>query len=347
MKKSGKLLSAFGMIAALVIGFLIGISVNFPKVDNSKIIGTIGKIENYRKVQGAITEIELQNELTSDSAKLKSLQNYLNFYYLMAVKMADDIQFTIEESNATEAFKTANQVQITNLANYEKFLSSARIDLLLAISVCKAPEKTDPLLLKDLLNQANNVIAQINFKNKTVLNYIDLLASYIDVNNTGNTQGLMRANDLLALNELNSAIITRDKLLLKSLDKKPLFGDAKNMKWIDQQNMNKLMQQDIEKLGAFDIEKLGIFDIEKLGLDNTETLRIFCDSEKLGIFCDSEKLGIVNDSEKLGIVGDTEKLGIVGDTEKLSIVGDTEKLGIVGDTEKLGIFDTEVLGIVF
>ncbi len=70
MKTSGKLLSAFGIVGGLIVGFIIGVSVDFPKVDSDKVSGTIGKVNNYRKTQGSITEIELQNELTSDTLKL-------------------------------------------------------------------------------------------------------------------------------------------------------------------------------------------------------------------------------------------------------------------------------------
>jgi len=231
----------------------------------------------------------------------------LNFYYFTAVKMSGDVKFALKEATAVSAFTAANQNQMTKMTSYDKFLTSARTDLLLAISVCRNPKETNPLLLNDLLNQANNVVAQMNFNNRTVLEFVDALASYIAVNKTGKFQELKKAHDLLMINEISSAVMTNDKLVLNSFDKKALFADGKNMQMINKQEMTKLMKQDMEVLGMLDSEKLGslINDSEKLGC-------FYSDVEKLGsLINDSEKLGsLINDSEKLGsLVNDSEKLG--------------------------------------
>jgi len=310
MKNSGKLLIGFGVVTALIIGFLIGISVDYPLVNRDSVSGTISKINNYRKAQNATSDIQLKSELISDTSRLKSVQNLLNFYYFTAVKMSGDVKFALKEATAVSAFTAANQNQMTKMTSYDKFLTSARTDLLLAISVCRKPKETNPLLLNDLLNQANNVVAQMNFKNRTVLEFVDALASYIAVNKTGKFQELKKAHDLLMINEITSAVMLNDKLVLSSFDKKALFADGKNMQMINKQEMTKLMKQDMEVLGMLDSEKLGslINDSEKLG-------SFYSDSEKLGsLINDSEKLGgivsLINDSEKLGsLINDSEKLG--------------------------------------
>ena len=349
MKTSGKLLSAFGIVGGLIVGFIIGVSVDYPKVDNNKVSGTIGKVNNYRKTQGSITEIELQNELTSDTLKLKSVKQYLNFYYLTAVKQAGDIKFAIDEANAITAFKTANQATITSLTSYQKFLSSARTDLILAIAVCKEPSKTDPTILKDIINQANNMIAQMNFKNRTVLEFIDSLTTFINDNKDEKTEGLKKANDKLILDQLNTAIRTHDKIIVRSLEKKQLFTDVEKLNYyLDQQSLSNQINQDIEKFAALNAEKLGIFDTEKLAVADKESFGLVNDSELLrAIFTDAEKLGAgFTDAEKLGAgFTDAEKLGVImPDAEKLGIIMDSEKLGKKMDSEKMGIFDSEVLG---
>ena len=304
MKNRSKLLMVFGVVLALFVGFFIGMSVDYPKVDKGSVAGTIGKISNYRNSQNSTSEIKLQNELTSDTVKLKSVQKLLNFYYLTAVNMDMNVQFTIKEANATENFKTANQTQIANLINYEKFLSSARTDLLLAISVCQKPEATNPLLLKELLNQANNIIAQISYRNRTVIEFIDVLSSYLEKNKTGNSQELIKARDILTLNEINLAVKTGDKQLLKNFDYKVFLKDNKVLASISNGNLTNLVQQDMEKL-ACDLEKLDAWDAEQLGT-------LMWDAEQLGSFLnDAEQLGsLVNDAERLGsLVNDAEQLG--------------------------------------
>lgn len=352
MKTSGKLLSVFGIIGGLIVGFFIGISVEYPNVDNSMISGTVGKVNNYRKAQGSINEIELKNELASDTLKLKSVQQYLNFQYLTAVKMAGDIQIALTEANAVDAFKTTNQASIASLTDYQKFLSSARTDLLLAIAVCKDPEKTDPVMLKEILNQANNMIAQLNFKNRTVLEFIDSLASYINNNQAEKNEGLKKVHDQLTLNEIKTAFMTNNKLIVKSFDKKQLFTNVEKLNFFfDQQSLNNQIKQDIEKIGSWDAEKLGVTDSEKLGNTDKESFGVVNDSELLGVLLfDAEKLGGgFTDAEKLGTgFTDTEKLGAgYTDAEKLGIIMDSEKLGKKMDSEKMGIYDSDVLGFLF
>jgi len=162
MKTSGKLFIAFGVVAVLVIGFLIGLSVDYPFVGKSSASGTIAKINNYRKTQSSISEIQLQSELISDTTKLKAVQQLLNFYYFSAVKMSGNVRVALDEANAVAAFKAANQNLMTNMTGYNQCLTSARTDLLM-------------------------------------------------------------------LNEISSAIMTRNKMILKSFEKKSLLTDCKSL----------------------------------------------------------------------------------------------------------------------
>lgn len=51
MKIKTKLLLGLSIIAALCIGFLAGILIKLPPVDDSAAAGTFGKAEKFRKVQ--------------------------------------------------------------------------------------------------------------------------------------------------------------------------------------------------------------------------------------------------------------------------------------------------------
>lgn len=207
-------------------------------------------------------------------------------------------------------------------------------------------------MLKEILNQANNMIAQMNFKNRTVLEFIDSLASYINNNQAEKTEGLKKAHDQLTLNEIKTAFMTNDKLIVKLFDKKQLFTDVEKLNYyFDQQSLNNQIKQDIEKIGSWDAEKLGVTDSEKLGNIDKESFGAINDSELLQVLAwDAEKLGgNFTDAEKLGTsFTDTEKLGGgFTDAEKLGIIMDSEKLGKKMDSEKMGIYDSEVLGGLF
>ena len=309
MKSSVKLLFVFGIIFALIIGLFIGLSFKIGKVNETEISGTIAKINNYRKAQNSITGTEIKNQLLSDTVRLKYMQNYLRFYYTTAVKMAGDIRFSIDEANAIEPFKNANNKEIADLVSYEKTFALARTDLLLALRACIYPVKTDPFLLSEFINQASNDIAQMNFLNRTVLDFIDILALYLEKNKTVSLPGLTRAHDLLMYNELNYSLSTQDKAVLKSFNNKDFFSSDKNQNLIDTKSLKEIIKQDFEKLaimddeipGLKDFEKLRMKDIEKPGIDDTEKLG-FINSEKLRV-PDSEKPGRFNhDLERFGVL---------------------------------------------
>lgn len=316
MKKKTNLLTVFGILATFVIGFLIGITIEYPKVGDDEISGTIGKVNNYRNTKATEADIQLKNELLADSAKQKSLQKYLNFYYVTALKMAGDIDFAVKEANAVEDFKRINQTQISNLDSYGKLLSKARTDLLFALSASKTIKDVDPALLRDLLNKASNMVAQMNYRNRSVLGFIDAVALFSKPNSSTEYEGMKRAHDILSLNEINTSVLTGNKPVLKFFDKKAFFNNVQELNWADPKNLNDMMQQDIEKLGAVEM------DVEKLG-------SVHLDAEILGRIMDAEILGFVCDMEKLQLI-DAERLeGCIVDAEKLNIYVDAEKLGII------------------
>ncbi|HBL75674.1 MAG: hypothetical protein A2W90_17230 [Bacteroidetes bacterium GWF2_42_66] len=312
MKKSKKLITAVAIFFALVIGFLIGISVEYPRLNNNEVSGTIGKVNNYRNTKATEADIQLKDELLADSVMLKSVKNYLNFFYVRSLEYGKNIDFAVSEANASEAFKSKNGQQITALDNYGKFLGTARKDLLAAVAACESANDADPAFLRDAIAQANNIVAQMNYRNSAVLNFITRLDAFIQENGIDKNPGLNKAHDLLVYNEVGSSLVLKDKVLLKFFEKKKLYSKdlttapvniAENI----QKDMEQLKLKDTEQLNFLDTEKLGAiiaFDAEKLG-------SFFNDAEKLGTgFTDSEKLGVVIwDVEKLGAVWDSEKLG--------------------------------------
>ncbi|HEY5511136.1 MAG TPA: hypothetical protein VIK10_08915 [Prolixibacteraceae bacterium] len=347
MKKSSNLFVVFGIVAALIIGFLIGISTDYPRLNKQALSGTIGKVNNYRNIQVSETDIQLKNELLTDTVKLKMLQGYFNFYYVGALKMTADVALAVNEATDIEAFQVKNKSLTSSLENYGKFLLSARSDLLLSIAACKSVREIDPILLRNTLNQGRNVVAQINYRDRVVLDFVDALSTFIKSNKAGQYQGLEKAHDLLVANEVYTSMIAKNKVVLKFLDKTSLFSKSQeNLNVWDQQKLSTMIQQDMEKLSLIDFT---FGDAEKLGRErqnDTEKLGRMNDAEKLGIYVDAAKLGqIAGDAEKLGsvFVRDTEKLRC--DVEKLGAF-DTEKLGLFtqSDAEKLGFEDSEMLG---
>ncbi len=350
MRKHRNLLIGIGIIASLVTGFLIGLSVDAPRLNKRSVSGTIGKVSNYRNNRVSEADILLKNDLVTDSSKLKSLQGYFNFYYIGALKMNTDVDFAVKEATAIESFQSRNKSLTEGLEDYGKFLLSARTNMLLTLAACKSIKESDPIILRNTINQGRNVVAQINYRDRIVLEFVDALSTFIKSNKPGQYPGLEKAHDLLMANEVFTAMIARNKAVLKYLDKTAMFSKSQeNLNSYDQQKLRGMIRQDMERLGSLrinDSEKLNAGDTEKLGLEFT-----YSDAQKLGsIASDAEKLGtaLFNDTEKLRC--DIEKLGSM-DAEKLGgyqlFTPDAERLGRLQrytDAEKLNIEDREMLG---
>ncbi len=335
MKKSNHLLTIIGVVAALAIGFIIGISVDYPNFDTNKVAGTIGKVNNYRNTKVSEAAIELKNDLLSDTTKLKSMQKYLRYYYLNTVKMANDVDFALNEANKVEGFKTANKNQITTLTKYSNLLFAARTDLLMASLACQLPDKTNPIVLRNLLNKVNNLVAQLNFGDQVVLNFIDGLASFINEGKPGQYATLEKAHDLLAINEFRSALITKNKVIIKYLDKsKLLTNSGNNLGMFDIQKLDGMIQQDVEKLKMI---------MNSMG-SNEEALKFVADTEKLKMFDANETGSLGNSSLNMSALKNMGFLqdGAINDIDILRMnqmsarIGDIKNdLGVWGNINNL------------
>lgn len=348
MKKNTKLLVVAGMVFAMIIGYLIGTLVDYPNVDKNSVAGTISKINNYRNSQLTPNEVELKNELVSDTAKLKRMRSFLSFHYYNVLKTQEEIKAALDIVNAESGFKAKNKNAIKSLESYNKYLSSARTDLLLTLAALTNPKETDPSILRDLINQTYNVIAQCNYRNQGIGEMIDALSEYVKEDKSGKTDELKRIHDILMLSQINVAVLTGNKSNLKDFENKPFLSDSEKLQIFDKETFNRLVINDMEKLSFMDLEKLGIEDAEKLGTLDKEKLGTL-DKEKLGAF-DKEKLGfVIPDAELQACFTDKEKLGCLHDNEKLGLVNDKEKLNhvVIVDAEKFnsfGMFDSETLG---
>ncbi len=342
MKVTGTFKLTVAVVFSLVIGFLIGIAVDFPKVNKEELSGAIARVKNFRNVKAGDEDIKLKNELIGDTVRLNSLKNYVNYYYLKSATLSSYIKMAVSESNEIDAFKTSNQELITSIDNYGKFLDKTRQDMLLVYNSLSKPENTQPGLLREMLEEVSNTIAQMKFRNNIVLEYIKSAESFLT--NNQNTE-LEKAHDLLLLSQINTAIMNDDKNLQKWLSDKKMLSDVEKLSWWDSETLKGIVFLDTEKLNGIEItdaEKIGlILDKESLNrlmdnvtLNSLEKLGAgFTDVEKLGTgFTDSEKLGVgFFDFEKLALkLNSNETLGLIGDTENLSfVINDSEILGVL------------------
>ncbi len=371
MKKRNGLLLTLAVIASLAIGFLIGIMVDIPKTDNTQVAGTIGKIQNYKNVKITEQDIQLKNELLADSVLLKAIGNYFNYYYVSAVSQGDRIKYALKELDPEQEFKAFSGMTLTEFAGYGTFLENARKDLMLAVALCKFPNDVHPVLLRNAITQANNVIAQMNYRKQAVLNLIDNLDTFIGQKSKDVPVVLANVHAVLSCDQIINAVALNDKVVLKYFDRKKLYTtEIKASSLADMQGSSSVLQGYIIHDAA--ILKDQIFgSSSSLGIDPIQL-----DQENLGFLIEDAALigtqflldagnlqGFIGSASELGyfVVGSVfqnlENLGIIythqdaaGNLSLISVVEDSQSLGTVAfmDAQSLGllVFDNaETLGL--
>ena len=371
MKKRNVLLLTLAVIASLAIGFLIGIMVDIPKTDNTQVAGTIGKIQNYKNVKITEQDIQLKNELMADSVLLKAIGNYFNYYYVSAVSQGDRIKYALKELDPEQEFKAFSGMTLTEFAGYGTFLENARKDLMLAIALCKFPNDVHPVLLRNAITQANNVIAQMNYRKQAVLNLIDNLDTFIGQKSKDVPVVLANVHAVLSCDQIINAVALNDKVVLKYFDRKKLYTtEIKASSLADMQGSSSVLQGYIIHDAAILKDQM-IGSSSSLGIDPIQL-----DQENLGFLIEDAALigtqflldagnlqGFIGSASELGyfVVGSVfqnlENLGIIythqdaaGNLSLISVVEDSQSLGTVAfmDAQSLGllVFDNaETLGL--
>jgi len=349
MKKSSKLLTVIFIIISLFIGVIIGIALDYPQPNKAALSGTIGKMSNYRNVKVTDNDIKLRSDLLSNDALLKSYRQFFSFHYTSCVKLCQDIDFTIQASENESLFREDYSMEIENLKQYRQTIEQTRKDLLLAVTTLQQLSTVDENSISMVINNANIAVAQVKYKQNDVLAFVEALEKFLLANNPTLFSDLMKAHDLLAVNQLILAAATNDKPLMKFYNKKQLLSSNEDLKAWSNIQLNDALQSDINSLKADlkDNNQLNIiFDASQIGAVEKQLGVGIPAMEKMGVIiwdC-AENLNAIANKENIGLVGNSEKLYRLLNTEKLGLILNSEKLGLF-NSEKLGFFDIEKLGI--
>jgi len=335
MKSSKKILIGVLIIISLLIGFFIGITVDYPKTENSELAGTIGKMDNYRNVKISEKDVQLRNDLLSNESFLKGYLQYYSAQYTSCVKQCEDIDFAIKAAESAQPFKEKYAKEISDIKQYSEILKQSREDILLALTSLQNLAQSDENAISQILNLANVAIAQIKYSENCLFLFVESVEKFIQTNNSQQYTELLKAHDLFAVNQLIMAAITNDKPMLKAYDKKQLLSSNLELNAVHSTQLNSILLSDFNAL--------------KANFPNNEKLQQFCsDPSKMGNI--EKQLGVIIPAfEKLGgiVIESTDKLRAVNSNEKLGLsVFSTEKLnGALMNGEKLGIQNTEILRV--
>jgi len=371
MKKKNSSLFILIIVVSLVVGFLTGTLVDFPRTDNTQLSGTIGRVQNYKNVKVTEEDIELKNDLVSDTVMLNALSAWFNYYYVSAVSQGDKIRYALDQIEPLEPYKEYAGVVLSDVAGYRTFLENSRTDLLLAVAMVKEPGEIHPVLLRNTIVQANNVISRMSHRKQSVLDLIDNMGSYLEAQGTDPDGTLAGVHTVLTMDQLANAMALNDKMVIQYFQKKKLFTDEIQGSFgVD---LKALVVEDLSRLNAvYDQSALNLLVI--LDKDNIGSSQIVSDAALIGsqfllnetalqYFCSSMgELGYVNSSNTLqnmqdlslgGIMFIMDAAGELGgfyDKNKLGMVSDHQSLEgsriLITDVEKLGLLNVNQLGAI-
>jgi hypothetical protein len=224
MKTKTKLLFAIGFLAVLCIGFLIGISVNFPKPDNSDLAGTFGKAEKFHKVQMTAKDIQLRSELLKDTARLRSMIQGLVYFSIFTGDVCAEVDVTIVAFKANGIGSQAGESdKVKALQDYSDFIRNNN----------KTLNSTIALLSGFYLNDTANLSMDVEKNLKDFGAYVNGL----NQKNMVLTQALKSIDNFMLTSktlQINTKEITqlksiRDQLLIKGLQLGGLIGNKEQV----------------------------------------------------------------------------------------------------------------------
>ncbi|MFA5443363.1 MAG: hypothetical protein WC128_00500 [Bacteroidales bacterium] len=373
MKKKNSSLFILLIIISLAAGFLAGTLIDFPKTENVQLAGTIGRVQNYKNVKVTEEDIELKNDLVADTVMLNALSAWFNYYYVSAVSQGDKIQYVLDQIQPLETYKEYAGVVLSDAASYGTFLENSRTDLLLAIAMINDPAEIHPALLRNTIVQANNVISQMSFRKKTVLDLIDNMEFYLEGKGADPEGVLAEVHTILTMDQLANAMALNDKMVIQYFNKKKLYTDE--IQGSFSADLQGIIVEDLSRLSYVYNDKSILNLLIPLGdgfpiIQNATLIgrQFLLNETALQFYCSNmSELGYIHKSSStlenmqdlsLGsimiIMDAAGELGAVADQQSLGssriLITDKDRLfntGSISNAAKLGLYNLNQLGAFY
>jgi len=373
MKKKNSSLFILLIIISLAAGFLAGTLIDFPKTENVQLAGTIGRVQNYKNVKVTEEDIELKNDLVADTVMLNALSAWFNYYYVSAVSQGDKIQYVLDQIQPLETYKEYAGVVLSDAASYGTFLENSRTDLLLAMVMINDPAEIHPALLRNTIVQANNVISQMSFRKKTVLDLIDNMEFYLEGKGADPEGVLAEVHTILTMDQLANAMALNDKMVIQYFNKKKLYTDE--IQGSFSADLQGIIVEDLSRLSYVYNDKSILNLLIPLGdgfpiIQNATLIgrQFLLNETALQFYCSNmSELGYIHKSSStlenmqdlsLGsimiIMDAAGELGAVADQQSLGssriLITDKDRLfntGSISNAAKLGLYNLNQLGAFY
>jgi hypothetical protein len=206
MKNSTKILIGVVIAIAFLIGFFVGNAVKFTGADKSELAGTMGKMKNSEKFKISENDNQLRSELLSKEVLLKDCQNYYSYFSSSCMKLCDDLDFSIQAAEKEPLFIKDHSAEIEKIKQFRQKLEQDNKDLQLAYSTLTKLSEVDETSLAQVIKSANSAVAQVNYKQNDILAFVNSVEKFFLGNNPYLFPELIKAHDLLSVNQLIPAV---------------------------------------------------------------------------------------------------------------------------------------------
>jgi hypothetical protein len=230
MKKITVIQASFIAIGSLLAGLLIGASISEGAPSRKFLVGTFGTVDKYRKANMTEKDVILRNEYASDTARTAYTLKYYSYMYYKSLKTSLDIEKVIEKTASEEEFKNTSYTAVNALSEYKTYLDSARVDLMTIIHALESLGNNENIVLAGYFHNANNAITGIRYRDGILIEYLSSVETYLSSHPDKPHQGLKDAYDLLTINVMIAAMLSKDKPMLNYLKDKKFYNNNQGMK---------------------------------------------------------------------------------------------------------------------
>lgn len=238
MKTSIKISIGIIIVLSFAIGLVVGRIVKNKPVDKLDLAGTIGKISTDRNSKIVSSDINLRSELQSNNLMMNQYQQYYSFQYSSINNLKVDIEEALEASSSSIDFSELNHNIIESITDFKNILDTNSKEILKLITALQNMSGSNQENLGVLINNAGNALAQINYKEIIVVDFLDAIESFLIKNNYENYPGLISTFDVLLDHQIKRSKTTGNKPMLKYLENK--FPNKVKTKDIDSSNESEI-----------------------------------------------------------------------------------------------------------
>lgn len=369
MKTRTKALIIVSILAALCIGFLIGISVNSSSPDRSNIAGSFGKVEKHRNIQMTEKDVLLRSELLSDSVQLKNMLQGLVFFTLFTEEVSHHIDscvnvFQTHGMGADEA--EANLLK--DLSQYSEFIKNNNQTLQVTITMLNGfytGESVDQSLdveknLRDFGSYVNRLSAMDSVLTASIVNFDDFMLQTDFQESKGEIAKLKSIRDQLLANGIQLSGLLNDKDLaavllgyaLESQEKFALLSEQQISAYRAGSRENLQSSSDLGLLASLLNSSTQVS--ANFNLSNTGDLGVFYNSSQMQFFLfDRKNLnalesldpGLQNAYKALAFLG-SGTLNVVMSNYSIQNILQSQSLGSLS-VSKLALLSQENMNAVF